>query len=125
MFGKLLGGKLLGHGDKGIGEILSELRQVTVDYTKQETLEPLKNLGRYIAFGTAGTILFSVGFIFWTFAGLRALQEETGTVFTGHWSWAPYMLTLLGSVVVIAVCVSAIFKEKNAAKKRKQEREAL
>ena len=114
----------MGRDGKSIGELLGELRQVTVDYTKQETLQPLKGLIRYLAFGTLASVCFGIGFTLWVVAGLRALQTETGTTFTGNWSFAPYFITLLVTAVVIVLAVMAIGKEKRVAQKRKAAREA-
>ena len=37
--------------------------QLTLSYLKQETLEPLKGLGRFIAFGLAGSFAIAVGVV--------------------------------------------------------------
>jgi hypothetical protein len=89
---------------KSIPTLLTELRELLVAYLKQEALEPIKELGRFVAFGVAGSMLLSVGLVLLVLSGLRALQTETGTTFTGNWSWAPYMITLAacGLVAVLA-----------------------
>ena len=48
-------------------------------------------------------------------SGLRALQTETGTTFTGNWSWVPYFITLIGTVAVAALVATRI--SKGAARK--------
>jgi len=73
-------------------ETLRELWDLVLAYAKQETLEPLKSLGRYLAFGLGGGLLLGVGVLFLALSGLRALQTETGSTFTGSWSWAPYAI---------------------------------
>jgi len=78
------------------------------DYAKQETVEPLKGIGRYLAFGVAGSFLLGIGLVLLALAGLRALQTETGSTFHGNWSWAPYFITLVGVLIVIALAVSRI-----------------
>ena len=70
-------------------------------YAKQETIEPIKGLGRYAAMGLAGSVFLAIGLVLLTLGGLRALQTETGDTFDGSWSWAPYLITLVGTAVVI------------------------
>ncbi|HZP30285.1 MAG TPA: phage holin family protein [Acidimicrobiia bacterium] len=82
-------------------QLVLELRDLVVAYFKQETLVPLKALGRYAAFGIAGALLLGFGVLFLGVGGLRALQTETGDTFSGDWSWAPYL------IVVVALFVGA------------------
>jgi len=90
--------------------------QLVVDYAKQETLGPLKGLGRFVLFGVVGAIALSAGAILLLLALLRVLETETGTTFTGDWSWAPYLLT---AIVAIAVLVLSILRiSKGPARKR-------
>ena len=58
--------------------------QLVVDYAKQETLGPLKSLGRFLVFGVAGSLALTAGAVLLLLAGLRALQTETGSTFTGQ-----------------------------------------
>ena len=115
---------MFGIGEKGLPTLVGELKQLTIDYAKQETVEPLKGLVRYLAFGIVGSLLLGVGLTLWVVAGLRALQEETGSAFTGHLTWVPYVLTMLGTLLLAAFAAWAIFKEKRAAARRKAERAA-
>lgn len=73
-------------------EVATELWELVVAYAKQETVTPLKQLGRYVAFGTVGAFLLGAGVVFVSMSGLRALQTETGSTFTGNWSWLPYLI---------------------------------
>jgi mannose/fructose/N-acetylgalactosamine-specific phosphotransferase system component IID len=75
--------------------------QLTIDYLKQETLGPLKGLGRFLAWGLAGSIAIAIGLLLLLIGVLRLLQDETGTSLTGNWSWVPYfVVSVLGLVVV-------------------------
>lgn len=78
-----------------------DLAQLVVDYAKQETLGPLKGVGRFLAFGVVGSVFLAVGLAVLLLAGLRALQTETGTTFSGNRTWLPYMATA-GAAVVVA-----------------------
>lgn len=93
---------------KSMSEVANELWGLTRDYARQETIDPLKGVGRYLGFGGAGALLGSIGVIMLMLAGLRALQTETGTTFTGHWSWAPYMIVLVVAALVAAYAFSRI-----------------
>lgn len=75
-------------------ETIQDLRDLVVEYFKQETLEPLKALRRYVGFGLLGGLLLGLGVVFVAVGGLRALQTETDTTFTGSWSWAPYAIVV-------------------------------
>ena len=91
---------------KKLPEQVAELRQLVVAYFKQEAVDPLKALGRFVAFGAAGSLLLGVGVVFLTVGGLRALQEETGDHLTGNWSWAPYAIVF--GVLAIGVALLAM-----------------
>ena len=97
---------------KSIPEHSSELWALTKDYAKQETVDPLKGVGRYLAFGAAGATLIGFGVVLLMLAGLRALQTETGSTFTGNWSWLPYVIVLVVAVGMAALAVSRITKTK-------------
>lgn len=96
--------------DKGGGVLsdFAEVKAMVIAYAKQETIEPIKGLARFIAFGLLGSFLLSAGVLFLGLSGLRALQTETGTTFAGHWSWAPYLLTFLGMALIGGLAFSRI-----------------
>ena len=74
-----------------------------VAYVKQETIVPLKALGRYVGFGVGGSLLLGFGVVFLGMSGLRALQTETGDTFTGNWTWAPYAIMVVALAIVGAL----------------------
>ena len=85
-------------------QLVSELWELIVAYCKQETVVPLRALGRYLAFGLLGALLLGIGAAFLTLSGLRALQTETGDTFRGDWSWAPYAIVI--AVLILAAAVT-------------------
>jgi hypothetical protein len=97
---------------KSIPEVASELWALTKDYARQETVDPLKGVGRYLAFGGAGAVLIGFGVVLLMLAGLRALQTETGTALTGSWSWLPYVIVLVVAAGLAALAATRITKTK-------------
>jgi hypothetical protein len=77
--------------------------KLTVDYLKQEALDPLRGLGRFLLWGLTGSLAIAVGILLVLVGILRLLQTETGTALTGDWSWVPYFV-----VAVLGVGVAGI-----------------
>jgi hypothetical protein len=98
---------------KSVPALAAELWDLVRAYAKQETVEPMKGLGRYAAFGVAGSLLLSIGLVLLLLGGLRALQTETGTTFDGSWSWAPYLIALAGAAVVLGLVGRGMAKRKS------------
>lgn len=96
---------------KSVPEVATELWALTKSYARQQTVDPLKGVGRYLALGMLGALSLGIGVILLMLAGLRALQTETGTTFTGNWSWVPYLIVLVVGSALIALAVSRIGKK--------------
>ncbi len=96
---------------KSMPEIATELWGLTKDYARQETIEPLKGVGRYLGYGAAGALLLGIGVILLMLAGLRALQTETGDALDGNLSWLPYLIVLVVASALVAWAVSRISKK--------------
>jgi hypothetical protein len=94
--------------EKSIPQVMSELWEMLVSYAKQETVEPLKGLGRFVAFGLGAAFFGSVGIILLTLAGLRGLQAHNDGHLEGNWNWVPYLAALVLLGILIAVAVSRI-----------------
>ena len=77
-------------GPTALPELILELRELLIAYFRQEAVDPIKSLGRYILFGVTGALLLGLGVVLLGVGALRVLQVETGSTFTGDWSWAPY-----------------------------------
>jgi multisubunit Na+/H+ antiporter MnhB subunit len=80
-----------------------ELVDLVIAYAKQETLEPLKGLGKNALRGLGGAILLGIGGIFCSVSALRAMQSETDWFERHNLTYLPYFVTvgLLGLMVVI------------------------
>jgi NO-binding membrane sensor protein with MHYT domain len=81
-------------------------------YAKQETIDPLKGLGRFLGYGVFGAVVLGIGVSLLLLSGLRALQTETGSTFTGNWSWAPYLIAVAVGLVLIALALLRITRRK-------------
>jgi hypothetical protein len=95
-------------GDEHIGPLLSELRQLIVAYVKQETVGPIRGLGRFVGWGIAGGFLFAVGSVVMLVGVLRLFQTHTGAHFHGNLSWVPYSLTVVVGLLIAIGAVAAI-----------------
>ena len=95
-------------GRHGLRHAGDDAFQLTVDYLKQETVEPLRGLGRYLYMGILASFLVAIGLLMILIGILRLLQKETGTALTGDWSWVPYAVVVFLGLVVIALAASRI-----------------
>jgi hypothetical protein len=93
---------------KSIAEELAELKDMLVSYAKQETIDPLKGLSRYIGYGVAGSLALSIGIILLTLSALRAMQTQTDEHLTGNLSWLPYLVAFVVLVILIGLAMLAI-----------------
>ncbi len=90
-----------------------DLQTLLVDYAKQETVDPLKTLGRYMGLGLAGAMLVFLGVLFVGLGVLRFLQSQTGTAFAGisFASLVPYV----GSIAAMGILVALIYRAMSRA----------
>ena len=89
---------------------MQELWELLKAYAQQETIDPLRGLGRYLGFGLGGAALLSLGVFFLAMSGLRLLQTKTGDVFTGWRSAFPYLIVLIVVGGLAALAASRISK---------------
>ena len=104
--------------NKPVSTLVGELWQLFVDYLKQETIVPVKDLGRFVAKGLAGSLLLSVGLVLLMLAGLRALQTETGSALDGNWSFVPYLVVLVVAAIIAGLAARAIGSHKRRAARK-------
>lgn len=97
-----------GSDDGALGQV-SELFDLVKGYAKQETVDPLRSAGRYLARGLAGGFLLSIGIIMLAFAALRALQDETHA-FDDGWSFVPYLIVVAALGLLAGLFLSRITK---------------
>jgi hypothetical protein len=90
-------------GPAGVRRSGDDAFKLTIDYVKQEALEPLKGLGNFVAWGLLGSLAIAVGILLILIGILRVLQEETGTALTGDWSWVPYFVVSVIGLAVVGI----------------------
>jgi hypothetical protein len=96
------------NGSHGLRNAGDDAYQLTVDYLKQEVVEPLRGLGRFLYMGILGSFFWAFGLLLILLGVLRLLQTETGTALTGDWSWVPYAVVVVLGIGVIAVAALRI-----------------
>jgi hypothetical protein len=79
-----------------------ELVTIAKRYILQETVVPLKRIAKVLGIGLAGAVVFGLGAVIVLVGVLRVLQNETGNVFGGNWSFAPYLLTAVVGIGLAA-----------------------
>lgn len=105
--------------DKGAGEVINDLWLLIRDYAKQETIDPLKSIGKFLGYGVGGALSLSLGILFGAVAILRILQTETGTRLTGSLDFVPYVVALLFTIAAAAISVYAIRRPIRAEEKQR------
>ncbi len=96
--------------DKGVPQLLGELLELVKAYAKQETIDPVRSLGRFVGFGVLGSAVLGAGLVFLVVGGLRVFQVETRL--TGHLSWVPYLVVLVVAAILIGLYVRAITRKR-------------
>jgi len=94
--------------DKSTREVAIELWDLLRNYAKQETVDPMKGIGRFLAFGSIGSVLLALGVLFLSLSLLRALQTQTTPHLTGDLNWVPYVATLAVTGLLAALALRAI-----------------
>ena len=103
------------HDDpKSIPQVATELWDLSLAYAKQETVDPLKGLGRYLGYGLGGSLVLGVGSLLLLISALRALQTETGSTFTGSLSFVPYLIVGALAVLLSALLAWRVVKRKGS-----------
>lgn len=103
---------------KSPAQILQELWELIRAYAKQETIDPLRNLGRFLGWGLLGSASISLG-VFLIGLGLLRLMQRSQWL--QEHSYVSYVLIILYLIVVAGLLMARI----SAAQRRaKQAREA-
>ena len=103
---------------KGVGAQVTDLKDLVVGYAKQETVDPLKTLGRYLGFGLAGSVAIGGGLVLLLLALLRGLQEfsvfnDPSATGDSRWSWVPYAITALVGMLIAVLFLRKLLQMIN------------
>ena len=91
-----------------------EIQQLLIAYAKQETIDPLKSLGRYLGLGLAGAVLVFLGTFFLGLGMLRLLQSIE--FFEGG-SWAS-SLPYVCSIALLGLFIGLIYAAMSRARRK-------
>jgi len=100
---KSLGARAARHSSLSVVERYEMVR----DYVKQETLDPLRGVGRWLAWGIVGAIALLFGAVVGLIGLLRLLQAEVFDQPNGF-TWVPYMIIAGVAVVMIFISLTRI-----------------
>ncbi|HTO01103.1 MAG TPA: hypothetical protein VL068_10550 [Microthrixaceae bacterium] len=106
----------------GTGTQIAELKDLVIGYAKQETVDPLKTLGRYLGFGLAGSLAVGGGVSLLLLALLRGLQQielfnDPAKVSGGTYSWAPYLITGFVGLLVMLIFMARLISTSRQGSK--------
>lgn len=99
--------------DKSLPAHATELWELVVAYLKQETIGPIKELGRFVAAGVVGSLFLAIGLPLLVLSLLRALQAETGSTFDGNLTWVPYLAAVGLSLLFAGLALFGMNRTKN------------
>lgn len=91
-------------------ETILELKDLSIGYAKQETVEPIKNLAKWAGYGLGGAVFMALGGFLLALALLRGLQQVSAL--DGGWSWVPYLAVTAALGVAIALTARAMTTPK-------------
>lgn len=84
---------------------IGEFVDLAKEYLRQETLEPAKQLGRFIGFSLAAALTFAIGGLLLSIAALRGivalLPDGPNWSALGYIITAVILLAVLGSIVAV------------------------
>jgi hypothetical protein len=81
---------------------VEELRDLFIRYVKEETIKPVKDLGRFVLWGVIGSVFVAFGVVLLLLGSLRYLQWQF-PVLDGSLSWLPYVIVAALSMLVIGL----------------------
>jgi hypothetical protein len=95
---------------------VTDLVDSVKQYAKQETIEPIKGAGRWLAYGSLASLCLGLSLVMATLAVLRLSQFVGGRAMSGSWSFVHYLVALVVDGGLVALTISRISRrtlEKN------------
>jgi hypothetical protein len=89
-----------------LGEVIEYVRA----YAEQETVGPLKGVGRWLGYGAVAAFVMGLGLVLLLFGLLRALQYEVDRVSSGSLSWLAYAITLVVTIILLVFTLMRVKK---------------
>ncbi len=86
----------------GVTGEFTEIFKLAKAYFLQETLAPLRKVKHKIVQAILAVMFLGIGFFLLLIAVLRVLQSETGSLFNGNESFAPYLITFFAGIILAA-----------------------
>lgn len=97
---------------------VSDVVESVKAYARQETIEPLKGAGRWLAMGTLAALSLGLSMVLGALGVLRLSQDLGGTTLDGSWSFVHYLITMIVTGIFVAVAFSRI-SQRSLAKEGK------
>jgi len=91
---------------EGVAAEVKEIAELVKTYALQETVDPIKRAGKYVALGLAGTLFMVLGILFFSLSALRGMQEASA--FEDTWSFVPYFIVATGLAVLAFIVSTAM-----------------
>ena len=94
-----------------------EIKGLVVRYVKEETVQPLKDVVRYAAFGALGSVFVGFGSLTLLIGLLRFPQQFR--VLDGSLSWLPYLIVAVVAIAVLALTAWRIVADASVRRRLK------
>jgi hypothetical protein len=94
------------HESASLGEVVEYVKA----YAQQETIGPLKGIGRWIGVGAGGAVALGLGLSLVLLGLLRLIQSEWDGLADGGTSWIPYAIVLVVAVALLVLTLLRINK---------------
>ena len=95
---------------RGESASLGEVVEYVKAYAQQETIGPLKGIGRWIGVGAGGAVALGLGLSLVLLGLLRLIQSEWDGMAEGGTSWIPYAIVLAVAVALLVLTLLRINK---------------